>query len=72
MKLTLLEAPSVRVRLPSVEEEGEPEAVKLIWNVGVEEGQQATHIIQTVDLQKTNQGVHEHMSSCGDLDTNTH
>ena len=35
-----------------MEEEREPEPVDLVRNVRVEEGQQAAHIIQTVDLQR--------------------
>lgn len=36
-----------------MEEEREPETIELIRNIRVEEGQQATHIIQTVNLQKS-------------------
>lgn len=36
--------------IPSMEEEREPETVELIRNIRVEKRQQATHIIQTVDL----------------------
>ena len=40
--------------IPSVEEEGEPEAIELVRHVGVEEGKQAAHIIQTVNLHTHN------------------
>lgn len=33
------------VQQPSMEEQGEPEPIKLIRNIGVEERQQATHIV---------------------------
>lgn len=38
------------VQQPSMEEEREPETVELVRNIGVEERQQAAHVIQTVDL----------------------
>lgn len=36
--------------LPSVQEEREPQSVELVWDLWVEERQQATHIIHAVDL----------------------
>ena len=36
--------------IPSVEEEGQPEAIELVRHVGVEEGKQAAHIGLTVNL----------------------
>lgn len=38
--------------IPSMEEEGEPETIELIWDIRVEEGQQAAHVIQAVDLSE--------------------
>lgn len=33
-----------------MKKKGEPQSVELIWDIGVQEWQQATHIIQAVDL----------------------
>lgn len=55
--------------IPSMEEEGEPEAVKLIWNIRVKERQQATHIIQTVDLHKTSVQIREYVNTLKSIET---
>lgn len=36
--------------LPGVQEEGEPQAVELVRHLGVEEGQEPTHVIHAVHL----------------------
>lgn len=36
--------------LPCMEKQRQPQAVDLIWDLGVEEGQQATNIVHAVDL----------------------
>ena len=41
---------AARGLLPSVEEQRQPEPVELIWDLGVEEGQQPTHLVQAVHL----------------------
>lgn len=38
--------------LPSVQEEGQPEAVELVRHLGVEEGQEPAHVIHTVHLRR--------------------
>lgn len=53
-----------------MEEEREPETVELIRNIGVEEGQQAAHIIQTVDLHKSSVWVQKYTNT--PTDTRTH
>lgn len=42
---------------PSMQEKGEPEPVKLIRDLGVEERQQSTHIIHAVHLEKTEERI---------------
>ena len=44
------EGRAARGLLPSVEEQRQPEPVELIWDLGVEEGQQPTHLVQAVHL----------------------
>lgn len=46
-----------------MEEEREPQTVELIRNIRVEEGQQAAHIIQTVDLHKSSVLVQKHINT---------
>lgn len=41
---------AVRGLLPSVEEQRQPEPIELIGDLGVEEGQQSTHLVQAVHL----------------------
>lgn len=39
------------VQDPSVQEEGQPEAVELVGHLGVEEGQEPTHVVHAVHLR---------------------
>lgn len=45
------EGRAARSLLPCVEEQRQPEPVELIGDLGVEEGQQPTHLVQAVHLR---------------------
>lgn len=40
---------------PSMQEEREPEPIELVWDLGVQERQEATHIIHAMNLRADNQ-----------------
>lgn len=46
--------------LPCVEEEGEPEAIHLVWGLGVEEGQKPADIVHAVHLGGGREGRAQH------------